>query len=68
MKTAEKLSFVTNTRSGDSVAWINPDDVDSVQAIATRYGPRLVCHMRDSGAEVWIVDTEEARRKLELEA
>jgi hypothetical protein len=63
----KKLAFTTNTASGDSVTWLHPNDADSVQAISTRYGPRLVLSMRDSGKEVWLVDTDDARRKLGLE-
>lgn len=46
--------------------WLAPDDVETVTAIDTRYGPRLLCVMKDSGRSVWLADTPTARESLKL--
>lgn len=46
--------------------WLDPAEVQTVRAINTKYGDRLLCGMRDSGVELWLADTPEAREKLRV--
>lgn len=44
--------------------WLDPNEAQTVRAINTKYGNRLLIGMRDSGVELWLDDTPEAREKL----
>lgn len=44
--------------------WLDPSEAQTVRAINTKYGDRLLIGMRDSGVELWLADTPEAREKL----
>lgn len=48
--------------------WIDPDDVEAVTAMPTRYGDKLLVTMKSSGRQEWIVDSATARRELRLTA
>lgn len=48
--------------------WFAPAEVQAVKSIPTKYGDRLLLVLRDSGSEIWLDDTPEARDMLELAA
>lgn len=69
--TAKSTPFAGKTRfegSKGAECWLSPDDVETVTAIDTRYGPRLLCIMKGSGRNVWLTDSPVAREALKLAA
>lgn len=60
----EKMKQLTDGKGRP--VWFYPSEVQAVKAIPTRFGDRLLLHLRGGDAEVWIEDTPDNRTTLKL--